>query len=123
MRLSRSPSVFGEAEAAVTSVMRSPGWLSNGHESVNQRSSDDLLSARRPVDHNAIDPLAFAKAEMQATIILAGESHSAINDTSLTQISRFDRHLSANCAAIAMRGHEVECDPVVRAVRLIAIHN
>src|SRR3954447_10814807 len=115
MRRARSFQVRDAAGVAVSSVM-SAGGFGDRDQAINQRMPQHLLGAGRPVDHDAVDPLATAEPEVQSTVVLAGEAHSAIDDPALLEITRFHNHLSANRAAVAACADEVKFDPVVGGV-------
>ena len=75
------------------------------------------------MNHDAIHPFAVAEPEVQSAIVLARESHSAVDDPALSEISRLHDHLGADCAAIAPCADEVKRDPVIRGVGRGAIQD
>src|SRR6476619_2556188 len=105
----------------VVSLIRSVSRLGDGNEAVDSRAIDDLHFPRRPGDHRAIDPLVATEPEVQSPIVLAREAGAAVDDAPLTQIARLDLDLGADGAAVAARRHELERDPVIRAVGIVAI--
>src|SRR5258708_40280883 len=88
---------------------------------VHGRIGQDLPRSRRPVDGDALHPFAVAEAEVQATIVLTREAHSAIDDATLLRSPRFKDDLGSDRATIAARADEGEGDPVIRTVGPIAI--
>src|SRR5689334_7654118 len=87
--------------------------LGDGDQAVDQRMLQYLLGAGRPVDDDAVDPLATTEPEVQSTIVLAGEAHSAIDDPALLEITGFHNHFGADRAAVAACADEVKLDPMV----------
>src|SRR3954470_11519735 len=107
--------------ARVASLKSSALRLGDGDDPVYGRTGYHLLHPRRPLDDHAIHPLVGAESEVQAAVVLAGESRSAVDDAALAQIACLDRHLGADRAAIAAGAYQLESDPVVGAVRKIAV--
>src|SRR5687768_1906764 len=101
--------------------MASAARLGDGHHRVDARAGQHLPRPRRPLNDDAVDPLARSETEMQPAIVLTRESRSAVDNTSLAQITRLHEHLGADRAAIAARADELEANPVVRAVGIRAI--
>src|SRR4051812_24126150 len=115
--------MFRSAAVRVTSLNASALRLGDGHDAIDRRARPHLLRARRPLDDDAIDPLVGTQAEVKAAIVLAGESRTAVDDTTLAQISCLDQNLGADGAAIAAGPDQLETDPVVGAVGKIAIEH
>src|SRR5690348_3474149 len=99
---------------------RSP-WLRDGEDAVDRRAGEHLLRSRRPIDGQAIHPLVRAEPEVQPPVVLAGEAGSAIDDAALFEIARLEQHFGANGAPVAARPNELQTDPVIAAVRIIAV--
>src|SRR5260221_14560146 len=60
---------------------------------------------------------------MQSAIILTRESRSSIYNAPLLEVARLDHHFRADRASIAPRADELERDPVIRTIGIIAIHH
>ena len=60
---------------------------------------------------------------MQSPIVLTGKPGPAVDHSALRQLSRLEHDLGADRAAIAARADEVEGDPVIRAVRIVAVEH
>src|SRR2546422_1951032 len=111
------------AATRLASLTTSTLRLGDSQEAINRRPLQYLLNSRRPLDDDAVYPLPRAKPEVQATIILARETRSAIYDATLLEISRLELHFGTDCAPIAARSDELETEPVVGAVGVIAIQH
>src|SRR5689334_5010799 len=74
---------------------------------------DGLQRARRPANHDAVDVPRRPQAEVQPAIVLARESHPAVDQLELTRATALEGHLGTDRAAIALGSHELEPDPVV----------
>src|SRR5947207_2413788 len=119
----RTSAFRSSAVACIASLMASARRLDDRDKSIDSGTLQHLLRSRRPIDDDAIHPLVGTKPKMQAPIVLAGESGSAIDDASLGEISRLDHYLGADRTAIAARTDEPEGDPVTAAVRIVAIQH
>src|SRR5690242_13603487 len=95
--------------------------LRDGAHLVDRRILQMLNSTRRPIDRDALDPVATPEAEVQPPIVLTRESRSAIDHTALGEIARFDDHLGTDGAVVAPGANELEADPVIRTVRRVSI--
>src|SRR6266404_6916162 len=103
--------------------MISARWLGDDVQTIDSRTQEYLLRSGRPVDDDAVDPFMSPKAKVQPPVVLARESRTAVDNPPLPEISRLEHYLGADCAAIAARADELECDPVVGAVGIVAIQN
>src|SRR6267378_4193272 len=56
---------------------------------------------------------------MQPAIVLATESHPAIDDLPLPRRAKLDRHLRADRAAIAARADKLQLEPVARGALVL----
>src|SRR6267378_635688 len=56
---------------------------------------------------------------MQPAIVLAAESHPAIDDLPLPRRAELDRHLGADRAAIAARADQLQLEPVARGALVL----
>src|SRR5690242_21357396 len=75
------------------------------------------------MNHDPIDPLGVTEPEVEAAIVLAGEAHAAVDDAALLDPRGLKNYFGADRAAIAPRAGERELDPVIGAVRPIAIEH
>src|SRR5204862_1452031 len=82
-----------------------------------------LTHARRPLDDDAVDPLPTTQSEMEAAIVLTGESGSTVYDPPLLETSRLQLDLGADRTAIAAHAQQLEPDPVIRTVRNVAVND
>ena len=82
--------------------------LGDGHDAVHREMLEHLRRPGRPVDDDAIHPLAPAQSEVRPPVVLAGEAHPAIHDPPLRQPARLDHHLGADRAPVAARARERE---------------
>src|SRR5204862_3083680 len=102
---------------------RSSHGLVDRHDAISGGARDHLSRSRWPLDGDAIDPLALAEPEVWAPVVLAGESGPAVDDATLHEVAGLDRHLGADRAAVAARADELELDPVVGRIGLVAIED
>src|SRR5258706_11437731 len=103
--------------------MISARWLGDGVQTIDGGTQKYLLRSGRPVNDDAVHPFMSPKAKVQPPVVLAREPRSAVDNPPLPEISCLEYYLRADCAAIAPRADELERDPVVGAVRIVAIQN
>src|SRR6185503_16111146 len=115
--------IFGSADVSPVASLTLALRLCHGGEGIDNWALQHLLRSRRPVNHDAVDPLARAKSEVNAPVVLAGESGSAVDDATLGEIARLEHHLGADRAPVAASADETEPNPVAAAVRVVAVQD
>src|SRR5690349_23381713 len=95
--------------------------LRDGHKLIDRWPLEILGQPRRPMNDDAIDPLVVAEPEMQPAIVLTREAGSTVDDAPLREITRLEHDFRADRAAVAARSNERERDPVIAAVRIVAV--
>src|SRR5258705_5489586 len=91
VRCQARKTIFGSADVTpVASLTALALRLRHSRKPIDGWALQHLLCPRRPMNHDPVHPLTRAESEVDAPVVLAGESRSPVNDSALGQIARLE---------------------------------